>query len=275
MQITILGSGSPLPDAERAGPSGLVRAGAATLLVDCGRGVLMRLAGAGVQVGQLSVVLLTHLHSDHTTDFNDVLTTWWVMPFTAGRPLPVIGPPGTKAFVERTIAAMVADIGYRIDHHDDLNEPPSCTVTEVSDGVAYELGTLRVTAGLVDHGVVRPAIGYRFEDGDSIATWSGDTLPCAGLDALTAGAGCYVQTVIRRDLVEQVPLQRFLDILDYHSDVQGAASTAARAGARTLVLNHMVPAPLPGTEGEWRDLATAAGYDGEVLVAHDLLTVDC
>ena len=61
MQLTILGSGSPLPDADRAGPSGLVRAGAATLLVDCGRGVMMRLAGAGVQVGQLTAVLLTHL----------------------------------------------------------------------------------------------------------------------------------------------------------------------------------------------------------------------
>ena len=204
-------------------------------------------------------MLLTHLHSDHTTDFNDVLTTWWVMPFTAGRPLPVVGPPGTQAFVDRTIAAMVADVGYRIDHHDDLNDPPSCTVTEVSDGAAYELGTLRVTAGLVDHGVVRPAIGYRFEDGDSIATWSGDTLPCAGLDALAAGASCYVQTVIRRDLVEQVPVPA----LPRHPRLPLRRARRGRhrrpRRPRTLVLNHMVPAPLPGTEGKWRDLAAAAG----------------
>ena len=48
MRLTMLGTGSPLPDPNRAGPSTLVQAGDATLLVDAGRGVLMRLAGAGV-----------------------------------------------------------------------------------------------------------------------------------------------------------------------------------------------------------------------------------
>jgi ribonuclease Z len=170
---------------------------------------------------------------------------------------------------------MAADIGYRIAHHDDLDEPPVCTVTEVEEGAAFAQGGLEVVAALVDHGVVRPAVGYRFEHDGRAATWSGDTLPCPGLDRLCAGAACYVQTVVRRDLVERVPVPRFLDILDYHSDVGGAAKTAAAAGVRTLVLNHMVPAPAPGTEGEWAAIATAAGFPGEVLVAHDLLTIDC
>src|SRR5437868_6823806 len=136
MQVTILGSGSPLPDPDRAGPSGLVRAGGAAVLVDCGRGVLMRLAGTGLHVAQLDAVLLTHLHSDHVTDFADVLTTWWVMPMTGGKPLTVVGPPGTRAFVDATIAAMQTDIGYRISHHADLDAPPICAVTEVTDGDA-------------------------------------------------------------------------------------------------------------------------------------------
>jgi ribonuclease Z len=272
VDITILGSGSPLPDAARAGPSGLISASGQHLLIDCGRGVLMRLAGAGVQPAQLRAVLLTHLHSDHTTDFNDVLTTWWVMPMTAGRPLPVIGPPGTADFVERTIAAMHHDIRYRLDHHDDLNEPPVCAVTEVDDGSTLELDGIRVLVRRVDHGVVRPAVGYRCEEAGSGASvvWSGDTLPCAGLDALCAGAGIYVQTVVRRSMVEAVPVQRFLDILDYHSDVEDAGRTAARGGVRTLVLNHMVPAPVPGTEHEWIAEA-AAHFGGEIVVAEDLL----
>lgn len=275
MQVTILGSGSPLPDPDRAGPSGLVRAGGVSVLVDCGRGVLMRLAGAGLQVPQLDAVLLTHLHSDHITDFADVLTTWWVMPMSGGRPLPVVGPPGTGAFVDATIAAMQIDIGYRIAHHADLVDPPACTVTEVTDGVAFALAGLEVTAALVDHGVVRPALGYRFAHEGHVASWSGDTLPCAGLDRLCKGASCYVQTVVRRDLVEQIPVPRFLDILDYHSDLAGTADTAARAGARTLVLNHLVPAPAPGTEDEWVALVADAGFDGEIVVASDLLTIDC
>src|SRR5213080_2723176 len=97
MQITMLGTGSPLPDPLRAGP--------ATLLVDCGRGVLMRLAGAGVIPPMLSAVLVTHLHSDHLTDLNDVITTHWVMnaePVT----LSVFGPPGMREVVDATLGAL-------------------------------------------------------------------------------------------------------------------------------------------------------------------------
>src|SRR5437870_757062 len=104
--VVPLGTGSPLPDARRAGPSTLVRVAGQQLLVDCGRGVLMRLAGAGMPspVG-LSAVLLTHLHSDHTTDLNDVITSRWVMSPVAA-PLTIVGPLGTATFVERTIAML-------------------------------------------------------------------------------------------------------------------------------------------------------------------------
>ncbi len=268
----MLGSGSPIPDADRAGPSGLVVAAGLRFLVDCGRGVLMRLTGAGVSVPMLHTVLLTHLHSDHTTDFNDVLTTWWVMPMTGGAPLRVIGPPGTAAFVDRTIAAMSADIGYRIDHHADITDPPRVEVTEVSDGVAFESDGVRILARLVDHGVVRPAVGYRFETPEGAVCWSGDTLACSGLDDLCRGADIYIQTVVRTSMVEMIPVQRFQDILDYHSNLQDAGATAKRAGVKTLVLNHPVPAPPPGTEQEWIDEA-AAEFDGHIVMAHDLFTI--
>ena len=79
MKITLLGTGSPIPDPNRAGPSTLVQAEGTTLLFDCGRGVLMRLAAAMVPVTTLTAMLLTHLHSDHITDLNDVITTHWIM----------------------------------------------------------------------------------------------------------------------------------------------------------------------------------------------------
>jgi ribonuclease Z len=134
---------------------------------------------------------------------------------------------------------------------------------------------MTIGARLVDHGVVKPAIGYRFEDDTGAsACWSGDTLPCDGLDHLVDGVDVYVQTVIRRALVEQVPVPRFLDILDYHSDVEQAAETAKRAGVKTLVLNHCVPTPQPGTEHEWIEEA-ARHFDGTILLADDLLKVSC
>src|ERR1700728_452903 len=104
-QVTLLGTGSPLPAADLAGPATLVQAGPAVRLVDCGRAVVMRLAAAGVFPVGLSAVLLTHLHSDHITDLNDVVTTHWIM--TAGPvPLPVIGPPGTRRVVDAVLAML-------------------------------------------------------------------------------------------------------------------------------------------------------------------------
>ena len=93
IEVTLLGTGSPLPNPDRAGPATLVRAGDATLLVDCGRGVVMRLTAAGVLPVGLSAVLLTHLHSDHITDLNDVITTHWVMS-PAPTPLRIVRPAG-------------------------------------------------------------------------------------------------------------------------------------------------------------------------------------
>jgi glyoxylase-like metal-dependent hydrolase (beta-lactamase superfamily II) len=75
LEITLLGTGSPIPDPNRAGPATLVRAGGQAFLVDCGRGVLQRAAAIGLAATGLSALLLTHLHSDHITDLGDVLIT--------------------------------------------------------------------------------------------------------------------------------------------------------------------------------------------------------
>ena len=75
IEITLLGTGSPIPDPNRAGPSTLVRAGGQVFLVDCGRGVLQRAAAVGVGAAGLSALLLTHLHSDHIAELGDLLIT--------------------------------------------------------------------------------------------------------------------------------------------------------------------------------------------------------
>jgi ribonuclease Z len=247
-----------------------VRAGDATVLVDCGRGVVMRLAAAGVLPVGLTAVLLTHLHSDHITDLNDVVTTHWVM---APGPLPlrVVGPPGTRQVVDGLLAMLAPDQRYRIDHHADLHEGPLVEVTEVGPGDVVALGRASATVHATDHRPVEPTVGYRVEHDGTVAAIAGDTVPCAGLDALCAGADLYVQTVIREDLVRAIPSARLQDILDYHSTVEQAAQTAARAGVRTLVLTHYVPPLTPGDEEDWRAVA-APYFDGEVVLGDDLTT---
>jgi ribonuclease Z len=259
IQVTTLGTGCPLPDPNRAGPSTLVRVGGNTLLFDAGRGVLMRMAAAGAgHPGFLTRLFLTHLHSDHTTDVNDVVTTRWTMS-PGPNPLPVTGPPGTEAFMTRTIEMLVADIGWRVAHHDDLTWEPTCDV--------------RVIAAPTEHRPVHPTVGYRIEHDGNAVVIAGDTLPCDRLTELCAGADVYVQTVIRPDLVQSIPSARLQDILEYHSSAEDAGRTAAQAGVRTLVLTHPVPPPAPGTEHEWVAQA-AAHFDGDIVLAHDLMTID-
>src|SRR6201997_5499814 len=112
IDVTLLGTGSPIPDAQRAGPSTLVRAGDQTVLVDCGRGVLQRATAIGVGANALNALLLTHLHSDHIADLGDVLITRWVTTFSPDPPpLPIIGPPGTAEVVDGMLKAFGPDIG--------------------------------------------------------------------------------------------------------------------------------------------------------------------
>lgn len=271
LRVTLLGTGSPIPDPDRAGPSTLVQSDETRVLVDAGRGVLMRLAAAGVAAPTLDAIVLTHLHSDHICALNDVVTTAWVTTPVA-RPQAVYGPPGTRAVVDGMLAMLAPDVGYRLAHHDDLTEPPRVDVREVEPGEAFVVGDLTVKVGRTDHRPVEPTLGYRIDDSEGSVVIGGDGIPCDGLDALCAGADVYVQTVVRDDLIRPIGYQRFTDILDYHSTVVDAAHTASRAGVDKLVMTHMVPAPAPGSEGEWVAQA-AAHFKGVVVLAEDGTTV--
>ncbi len=272
MKITLLGTGSPLIDPNRAGPSTLVQTDEATLLIDAGRGVQLRLVAAGVAPSMLSAVLITHLHSDHITDLHDMITMHWLMTQEQGA-LPIVGPPGIGQVVDGALAMLAPDIGYRVAHHEQLIDGPQVEVTEVEPGDELNIGGCVITVGKTNHAPVEPTVGYRVSDGSNSAVFGGDGIPCATLDELVAGADAYVQTAMREDLVLAVPNPMFHDVVDYHSTVVQAAQTAARGGVGTLVLTHYVPAPPVGEEESW---AAVVGdhFDGELVVGPDLTSVD-
>ncbi|MHB1924567.1 MAG: ribonuclease Z [Acidimicrobiales bacterium] len=272
IEVVLLGTGSPIPDPNRAGPATLVRAAGRSLLIDCGRGVLMRTAAIGLGPNQLRATLLTHLHSDHLTDLTDVITTRWVTSF-APLPLEVFGPPGTQQVVDGILASLAPDISYRLAHHADLNWEPSVTVTELTAGTVMDEDGLVVTAAPTDHRPVAPTVGFRFDAGGHSVVVSGDTVPCEGLDQLCRGADVLVCTVIRKDMLRAIGLPRLVDVCDYHSSVEQAADTAQRAGVGRLVLTHCVPPVAEGAEEEWTALA-AGIFSGEVVVASDLERVE-
>ena len=274
IEITLLGTGSPIPDPNRAGPSTLVRAGGQVFLVDCGRGVLQRAAAVGVGAAGLSALLLTHLHSDHIGDLGDLLITRWITTFAPDpAPLPIIGPPGTAETVAATLKAFGHDVGYRIAHHADLNEPPAVEVHEYTEGPVWDREGVSIRVAPTDHRPVAPTIAFRIDSGTTSVVLAGDTVPCAGLDELARGADALVHTVIRKDIVGNIPQQRLQDICDYHSSVEDAAATAARAGVGTLVMTHYVPALVPGQEEQWRALA-ASEFGGRIELGDDLHRVE-
>jgi len=279
IDVTLLGTGSPIPDPHRAGPSTLVQAGDENYLVDAGRGVLMRLAGAGCAPTMLTAVLLTHLHSDHITDLNDVITSSWALNMDDPKPLRIVGPEGTKETVARILHFLDLDIGYRLAHHDDLNEPPQVEVTEITKGSLDLSTTVSISTAPTDHRPVDPTIAFRFDYQESSVVVAGDTIPCTDLDQLCNGAKALVHTAIRKDIIETLPLQRAKDILNYHSSVEEAAETAQRAGMETLILTHYVPG-IPPAENEfhklvvqqWRDRA-AENFSGKIEIGDDLLKI--
>ena len=131
---------------------------------------------------------------------------------------------------------------------------------------------LRIVAARTDHRPVEPTLGYRFELEGKVVVLAGDTVPCAGLDELCLDADVYVQTVLRDDLVNAVPMQRFRDTVDYHSTVVQAAQTATRGRVKTLVLTHQVPTPAVGTADEWTAIAREH-FTGEIVFGEDLVSI--
>ena len=273
--VTITGSGTPVPSADRAGPGVLVEVGDLALQFDAGRNTLARLVAAGVAPGDLDAVFVTHYHSDHLVGLQDLVLTRWVMDRgdDAG-PLTIVAPAGPTADYCRVLPrAWEADLDVRSRHnhrpHDALVEVDAFDVPP-EPVLVWEADDVRVLAGPVRHEPVEGAVGYRVETPDGVVAISGDTVVCDEVAALAAGADVLVYEAIRFEPIEQRPPHlRF--ILDYHADSRLIGAQAAELGVDTLVLTHLIPAPTTDAERQdYVDDIRGAGFTGQLVVADDL-----
>ncbi len=272
MELTLLGTGCPSVDVDRYGPAALVDGGpGARLLVDCGSGVTQRLVGAGCPGREIDAVLLTHLHSDHIIDvFQLVISSWHQ---GRERPQRVIGPPGTKAYVDGLKTLWAAELKQRIAHE----MRPSTVgleidVQEISGGDRLDFGDLSVTVVDVDHRPVRHAFGFIFEGGAEKLAISGDTTYCPALIDAAKGVDMLLHEVfIHREMpvIEGVrTAETVTNVGAYHTMSDVVGRVAHEAGAKSLVLTHFVP-PRFDEAALLGDVTPT--YDGPVIIGHDLM----
>src|SRR5438046_9477557 len=112
MKVTLLGTATPFPNAERFGSAILVEGAGTKLLFDCGRGVVLRLTQAGVSPKEVDALFLTHLHSDHVVGIPDLWLSGWLL--GRSKTLPIWGPKGTSCMVRHLAKAFDFDISIRL-----------------------------------------------------------------------------------------------------------------------------------------------------------------
>jgi ribonuclease Z len=267
----LLGTGYPRPHPERAGPSTAVVAGDKWFIVDAGRGATMRIAEAELRYQNFQAVFLTHLHSDHTAGLPDLFNTSWQFG-RWDRPLELYGPPGTARLAKAMLDFFAEDIRLRRDVQEKHPAAGATIKTHiVRDGkVVYDDGTVKVTAFAVDHKPVEHAFGYRFDSNGESIVISGDTRPNANLIKYAKGADVLVLEAYLPEHFDRVDAKEVAARLkSYHVSAEEAGEIAARAGVKTLVLTHLIPA---GEHETFRERAAKA-FKGRIVVGDDLVRI--
>ncbi len=278
-RLILLGTGGgPRPRKASSAPAQVIVAKNVAYVVDCGDGVARQLVRAGVPLDTLRHVFITHHHSDHNADYGNLIWLAW----SAGLRTRVDtwGPPPLAKMTKLFFEMNAYDIDIRIANEGRVPLVPLVNVHELSEGgPVMQDERVKVTAAVVHHPPVGPALAYRFDGGDRSIVISGNTTPCDAVIKLAEGADVLVHSAMYLPaldrLVARVPSAATLkqSILAHQTSAEDAGRVAQAAGVKTLVLSHLVPAEDPEvTEQMWID-AARVHFRGPVIVGRDLLEI--
>lgn len=270
-KVVLLGTGTPAPDPERSGPATAIVVGDTAYLIDFGPGVVRRAAAAAakgipaVRPENLKTAFLTHLHSDHTVGYPDLIFTPWVM--ARKDTLNVYGPKGLQAMTDHILAAWKEDIDIRtqgLEHR----WPLRVSAHEIKPGLVYTDPLVRVTAFLVPHGQWDEAFGYRFDTPDRVIVISGDTRPSTELVKACRRCDILIHEVYpmgSRATMPDWPKYR----AQYHTSTQELAEIARQSEPRLLIVYHRTGG-LTNFPDEQYLKEIGQSYSGKVVIGHDL-----
>ena len=281
--ITLTGTGIPNIAPGRAGAGVFVKYNDVVVQFDAGRATCNRLIEAGLRLGDLNAVFITHIHSDHVFGLAElVLSRWIETQFDeVATPLSIFAPSGGAArFVKRMLDPYDEDTHIRREHTgsrevvlDAREFPASFTPAEVW---ASADRAVVVESVAVHHEPVPDAVAYKVTTPDGSVVISGDTRVCQEVEDFSRHAHVLVHEAFRRAplafIIEHIP--RIKSILDYHADSIPLGAMAQRAQVNTLMLTHLGPPPQNEVEEQgFADDVKAGGYTGHVQVGRDLMSV--
>lgn len=286
--VTLGTMAGPIPDPDRSQPANLLRAEGQDVLIDVGDGTAGQLARAGVNLGEIDAIFISHLHFDHTGGLFALLGMRYQVRIAT--PLTIYGPPGTSRLVAGLLSAMApaSEVGAGIAGSPRPAPETGVEVIEIGDGDDRSLGNIRVRTVRNSHysypdgsqdAARFQSLSFRFEMPGRSIVYTGDTGESAAVERLAQGVDLLVSEVIDADnvigyLTRTMPNMppQFRAALGHHMRQQHltaeqAGAMARRAGVRRLVLTHVA---LYGGEPERLRAAAAAAFGGDVIVASDL-----
>lgn len=283
-QVVLLGTGNPPADPDRSGPATAIVVNGTPYLVDFGAGVVRRAKSAvadrgiaGLEPTNFRVVFVTHLHSDHTVGYPDLILTPWVL----GRrvPLEVYGPTGIRSMTDHILKAYSADFDTRSKHYEEklysvgsFPEGHKVNAHEIKSGIIYKDANVTVTAFQTKHAM--ESYGYRFDTPDRSIVISGDTNPTQATIDACRGCDILIHEVLTHDWLAKRP-----DFHNYaakfHTTTTQLAELAGKAKPRLLILYHASISWRPVVDNQRsrpEDLLSEmmSLYSGHVVVGRDL-----
>jgi ribonuclease BN (tRNA processing enzyme) len=275
------GPGGQGPERKRKMTSHVMLSNGAAYVLDCGLSVIDQYGRTGIPFSALRSIFITHHHADHNIEYGPLLVVGWIN----GVHLDVraFGPPPLKQMTEDFLRAYKTTVDFWAE---DLKMTlVTVDVKEVSAaGPVMQDDNVKVSAIIVEHPPVKPALAYRFDFQDRSIAFSGDTAPFEGVAKMARGADVLVheamyvpgiEAYIRREIAKGRPI-KFEDLMAHmkadHTPVEDVGRIAQEAGVKTLVLSHLTPAVDTISDETWR--APAEKYfKGEIIVGKDLMVV--
>jgi len=282
-KLVLLGTAAgPVPGRSREMTSHVMLSNGSAYILDCGMGVTDQFARTGIPFHALKSIFITHHHADHNIEYGPLLIVGWIQ----GMPLDVraFGPPPLQQMTVDFMRAYKQTVDF---WSEDFKMKPlvSVNVQEVAAaGPVTEDDNVKVSAIVVQHPPVKPALGYRFDFKDRSIAFSGDTAPLEAVAKMAEGVDVLVhetmlvpvlENYIRGQIAKGRPV-KFDDFMAHmkadHTPAEDVGRIAQEAGVKTLVLSHLTPAIDSITDDEW-SAPVAKYFKGEIIVGRDLMVV--